>query len=170
MSHSIMTPNGQPLRPGFQIYNGRLIEVRPASTFQILPNQANHNHHQRMSQSSNQATYGQKTQQQSIASNSVGASNTNHQPIAKRPGWDVSAFDRKKNDIIKEVKKEFQEKLIKKKPLKATKLIWDPIGEKIVYILHPIRLFCIFSCTSVFSDFKYLYAYFSKSSAFSNLL
>ena len=109
--NSMVTNPG--LAPGFQIYNGQLIEVRQASNYQIMTQ--NNSKTQRPQQS--QFVLDSKEHQNHRQPNQA----------SKRPGWDISAFDLKKNDILKEARKEFTEKLIKKKPLKATKLIWDPI-------------------------------------------
>ena len=110
-----------PLRPGFQIYNGQLIEVRATNSFNMSLQ------HQ---QPRPQEIYRQNGQRQ----NDVKMFQNQ-----KRPGWDSNAFSvspssgqlsqAEKEAIINERKQQATEKLIKKNKMKATKLIWDPIGK-----------------------------------------
>ena len=133
---TVLAPDA-PLRPGFQIYNGQLIEVRPTNTFNI-----SHMQHQQQQQRFQQQQQRHIVHQQQNRSNDVKM--FQHQ---KRPGWDSASFSvappppstpsqssssnqlsqLEKEALINEKKNQATEKLIKKSKMKATKLIWDPI-------------------------------------------
>merc|ERR1712106_417863 len=135
-----------PLRPGFQIYNGQLIEVRATNTFNMQHMQQQQHQHQHQHQHQLQHQHQQRFQnQRHIIHQSQPQRQTDSKLFQKRPGWDSASFSVapppqsssqlsvnqlsqvEKEALINEKKNQATEKLIKKSKMKATKLIWDPI-------------------------------------------
>ena len=150
MQQGQVLPSNAQLRPGFQIYNGQLIEVRPTNNFQMAQSSnsrpvqyQNHGHqirHGHISHHHGQNNYQVVQPKQENIHKQSTKSSTNQN--FKRPGYDASSFEVLKRDALKDIKKEMTEKLLlkKQKPPKATKLIWDPISKffrRIIIASHP---------------------------------
>ena len=142
MQQGQVLPSNAQLRPGFQIYNGQLIEVRPTNnTFQMAQSgnsrpvqyQNTHGHQSaiRHGHSHHQNHHQMVPKQENIHKQPTNQRQQSTSQSFKRPGYDASSFEVLKRDALKDIKKEMTEKLLlkKQKPPKATKLIWDPISK-----------------------------------------
>ena len=138
MQQGQVLPSNAQLRPGFQIYNGQLIEVRPTNNFQMAQSgnsqsvqYQSHGHQNaiRHGHSHHQSHHQMVPKQENIHKQPANQRSSNQS--FKRPGYDASSFEVLKRDALKDIKKEMTEKLLlkKQKPPKATKLIWDPISK-----------------------------------------
>ena len=155
MQQGQVLPSNAQLRPGFQIYNGQLIEVRPTNNFQMAQSgnsrsiqYQNHGHQNaiRHGHSHHQNHHQMVPKQENIHKQPTNQRSSNQN--FKRPGYDASSFEVLKRDALKDIKKEMTEKLLlkKQKPPKATKLIWDPISK----FFKNDSLFISIYCCSIF--------------------